>query len=172
MQPIPATGVTIGGLIVVMVVMTISVLGEEIGWRGFALPGMQQRWTALKSSLVLGTIWAAWHLPFWAILGEQDTFGLWYWLMSWGFVIAGSVYITWFMNNTGNSLLMVILFHWCYNVLTSGFLPISSVVPAYAILIVLALAAAFIISGPSGRKWLGWKDVSLPASPPLASPRP
>jgi membrane protease YdiL (CAAX protease family) len=169
MQPIPTTGVTIGSLIVVMVIMTISVLGEEIGWRGFALPRMQQRWTALNSSLLLGTIWAAWHLPFWTVLGEQDTFGLWYWLMSWAFVTAGSIYITWFMNNTGNSLLMVLLFHWCYNVLTSGFLPISSVVPAYAILIVLALGTAFVVSGPIGRKWLGWKEygnkASITASP-------
>ncbi len=170
MQPIPAVEFTISSLAVIMIVMTISVLGEEIGWRGFALPRLQQRRTALTSSLVLGTIWTAWHLPFWAVLGEQDTFGLWYWLLSWAFITAGSIYITWFMNNTGNSLLMVLLFHWCYNVLTSGFLPISSVVPAYAILIVLAWAVAFTVSGPIGRKWLGWKEygapVSLPASPP------
>jgi hypothetical protein len=74
------------------------------------------------------------------------------------------------MNNTGNSLLMVLLFHWCYNVLTTGFLPISSIVPAYAILIVLALGTAFVVSGPIGRKWLGWKDyggrVSVLAAPP------
>jgi len=155
--PFPAVEVTAGSLLAVMIFLVISVMGEEIGWRGFALPRMQQRWTAFVSSLILGTIWTAWHLPFWMVLGELETFGWTYWLMSWAFITAGSIYITWFMNNTGNSLLMVILFHWCYNVLSVGFLPVSSVVPAYAILIVLAWIAAIVVSGPYGRKWLGWK---------------
>jgi len=86
--------------------------------------------------------------------------------MSWAFITAGSVYITWFMNNTGNSLLMVILFHWCYNVLSVGYLPVSSIVPAYAILIVLAWAAAITVSGPYGRKWLGWKKYANRTSAP------
>ncbi|MCD1295350.1 hypothetical protein CUJ83_10095 [Methanocella sp. CWC-04] len=165
-QPLPVVEVTAGSLLVIMVIMTISVMGEEIGWRGLALPLLQQRWTAFNSSLILGTVWTVWHLPFWMILGELETFGWGYWLMSWAFITAGAIYITWFMNNTGNSLLMVILFHWCYNVLSVGFLPVSSVVPAYAILIVLAWAAAITVSSPFGQKWLGWKKyggkISLP----------
>jgi uncharacterized protein len=47
----------------------MSVLGEEIGWRGFALPYLQKRRSALQSSLLLGTIHTVWHLPFWIILG-------------------------------------------------------------------------------------------------------
>ncbi|OPY30178.1 MAG: CAAX amino terminal protease self- immunity [Methanocella sp. PtaU1.Bin125] len=156
-QQFPAVDLTAGSLIAIMIILTISVMGEEIGWRGFALPRMQQRWTAFVSSLMLGTIWTAWHLPFWLVLGELETFGPGYWLMSWAFIMAGSVYITWLMNNTGNSLLMVILFHWCYNVLSVGFLPVSSIVPAYLILIVLAGAVAIVVSGPYGRKRLGWK---------------
>jgi membrane protease YdiL (CAAX protease family) len=167
-QPLPAVEMTAGSLVVVMIVMTISVMGEEIGWRGFALPRMQRRWTALSSSLILGTAWTAWHLPFWAVLGEQDTFGVWYWLMSWAFITAGAIYITWFMNNTGNSLLMAILFHWCYNVLSTGFLPVSSVVPAYAILIVLAWAAVIVIASPFGQKRLGWKKFGDQATVPIA----
>lgn len=166
--PLPTVEVTAGSLAVIMVVMTISVMGEEIGWRGFALPRMQQRWTAFTSSLILGTIWTIWHLPFWMVLGELETFGWGYWLMSWAFITAGAIYITWFMNNTGNSLLMVILFHWCYNVLSAGFLPVSSVVPAYAILIALAWAAAIAVSSPFGRKWLGWKKYGNQTSVPVA----
>jgi hypothetical protein len=62
------------------------------------------------------------------------------------------------MNNTGNSLLMVLLFHWGYNVLSVGFLPGSSVVPVYGIMIILASALALVVAGPFGRKWLGWKE--------------
>lgn len=169
LQPIPLVEATVGSVILVMILLVISVLGEEIGWRGFALPMMQRRWTALNSSLILGTVWTIWHLPFWAILGEQDTFGLWYWLMSWAFITAGAVYITWFMNNTGNSLLMALLFHWCYNVLVVGFLPLSSSVPAYAIMIVFTAGVALLLVSPIGQKYLGWKkygdQYKIPAAP-------
>ncbi len=38
-------------------------LGEEFGWRGFALPRLLQRWRPLPAALILGAIWWAWHLP-------------------------------------------------------------------------------------------------------------
>ncbi len=37
--------------------------GEELGWRGFALPRLQARWNALNSTLILGALWAVWHIP-------------------------------------------------------------------------------------------------------------
>ena len=44
-------------------------LGEELGWRGFALPRMLARWRPLKASLILGLIWGIWHLPAFLIVG-------------------------------------------------------------------------------------------------------
>jgi len=87
-------------------------LGEEPGWRGFALPRLQQIQGPLVGSLVLGILWAFWHLPY-------------FWMPEWGtpkdgildivyFVLAAlalTFIYTWVFNNTENSLLIVILMH-------------------------------------------------------------
>lgn len=54
--PLPFQPVRVGNLSAVIVILTISVLGEEIGWRGFALHGLQKNHSGLQSSLVLGSI--------------------------------------------------------------------------------------------------------------------
>ena len=125
--------------------MVISVLGEEIGWRGFALPLMQSKWSALKSSLLLGVVWTLWHLPFWALLDELTLYGWWYWLLGWAFISSGSIYITWLMNNSGNSLLLIVLFHWSYNILNVALFPITSIIPAYVIFIFLTWVLSTVI---------------------------
>jgi membrane protease YdiL (CAAX protease family) len=135
---LPIQPISVAGLIITVIILTISVTGEEIGWRGFALPQLQKQSTALKASLVLGTIHTLWHLPFWLILGELERFGWGYWVLSWIWIMAITIYITWIMNNTGSSLPMVLLFHWSLNVVSVGYLPITTVIPAYIIFIVIA----------------------------------
>lgn len=161
-EPLPYQPVSPANLLVVMVILTLSVLGEEVGWRGFALPHLQRRWTPLQSSLLLGTIHTIWHLPFWIILGELDRFGWTYWILSWMWVLAMTIYITWIMNNTGNSLLMVFLFHWSLNVVTVGYLPITTVIPAYILLIGIAWVIALWSTGLFGTKMLRIKKYGHP----------
>jgi len=85
--------------------------GEEVGWRGFALPRIQARYTALPSALLLGLAWAGWHLPLFTFseglssLGVGGTIG---WLMS---ILTGSVLMTWFFNSSAGSVLAVAIFH-------------------------------------------------------------
>src|SRR5207249_6966080 len=52
---------------------TVSPAGEELGWRGYALPRLQSGFQALGASLVLGVIWALWHAPQWLIPGARIT---------------------------------------------------------------------------------------------------
>lgn len=85
---------------------------EEPGWRDFALPRLQERFGPLVGTLILGSLWGAWHLPLfftaWAGWPDVD------WLIMVEFVAAAiplSIVMTWFFNRTGESLPVVLLLH-------------------------------------------------------------
>lgn len=94
-------------------------LGEEVGWRGFALPRLQKSHSALTATIILGTIHALWHLP---AFFYKDTYmamglaaGLPMLVIS---VIAAAIVFTWIYNSTRGSLLMVVLFHALFDMLS------------------------------------------------------
>ena len=152
--PLPTVEASAASLVVTVIVLGISAVGEEVGWRGFALPRLERTMTALGASLLLGAVWTSWHLPFWIALGELEQFGPTYWLLSWLWITAGSIYLTWLMNNTDNSLPMALLFHGGYNLLSVGFLPLSGLVPAYRVLVALGWAVAIGVLAAFGPKTL------------------
>jgi membrane protease YdiL (CAAX protease family) len=81
-------------------------LGEEIGWRGYALPRLQRRWGPLVATLVLGVLWGLWH---WhpanqALLGRSL---VWHFLT----VLPVTALYTWLYNRTGGSLLAAVILH-------------------------------------------------------------
>ena len=81
---------------------------EELGWRGFALPKLQYRNTALIASVILGLVWGAWHIPSILFFGETNTLNI-----IWSVVnfIPVTILFTWLYNNTQGSLLLATLFH-------------------------------------------------------------
>jgi membrane protease YdiL (CAAX protease family) len=83
--------------------------GEEIGWRGYALPRLSVRLGLSGASMALGVIWAGWHLPFFFISGTDksaQSFPLY--LLS---VTALSVAMAWLYWRTNGSLLLTMLMH-------------------------------------------------------------
>jgi membrane protease YdiL (CAAX protease family) len=94
----------------------IVTAGEEIGWRGYALPKLQEKHNALVSSLIVGIFWGLWHIP-WVFLVYQPPDGtsivdvLLYGL---GFD-AASVMYTWMSNHTRGSVLLACVFHATYD---------------------------------------------------------
>ena len=98
--------------------------GEEPGWRGFALPRLQQRSGPLMGTLILAVLWALWHLPIFVFLpGYNGTAsGFSGFLIGFGgftiAVIAFAIIFTWVFNNTRGSLLLVILLHASINTST------------------------------------------------------
>jgi membrane protease YdiL (CAAX protease family) len=86
-----------------------SALGEEIGWRGYALPRLQAGRNALSASLILGVIWAFYHLPL-SFTGQAFRSPSLFVPFAIS-TIALSVILTWVYNSTGGSLLLVVLLH-------------------------------------------------------------
>jgi len=87
--------------------------GEEIGWRGYALPRLANRFGYAAASIVLGVIWALWHLPLFFVR-EADTYGQSFFLYTLQ-VIAISVAIAWLYERTNGSLLLTMLMHSAIN---------------------------------------------------------
>src|SRR5207247_9266931 len=87
--------------------------GEEIGWRGYALPRLATRFGLGRASVLLGLIWAAWHLPQFFI-PEVDTYGQSFFVYALQ-VTALSVAMAWLYARTNGSLLLVMLLHAAVN---------------------------------------------------------
>ncbi|WP_255196878.1 CPBP family intramembrane glutamic endopeptidase [Halorarius litoreus] len=94
---------------------TLPPILEELGWRGYALDRLQLKVSALSASLILGVVWALWHLPLFFIEGsfQHDAVGFattGFWLVMTGIVVL-SVAFTWIYNNTERSILGIIVLH-------------------------------------------------------------
>lgn len=136
-------------------------LVEEPGWRGFALPRLQKLHGPLAGTLVLGVLWACWHLPLFLFLpghtgarpGFLNTaipFVIWAVL-----AIAFAVLITWVVNNSRGSVLMAMLFHASHNmtyaIVPSAFFPsiyppqVAAQAPWPVVTELLVIAAAVLV---------------------------
>jgi membrane protease YdiL (CAAX protease family) len=100
-------------IVAAIVISTPVQAGEEIGWRGYALPRLAARFGFMRASILLGLIWACWHLPLFFVPGI-DVYGQSFPVWALG-VTALSVAITWLYAHTNASLLLVMLMHSAVN---------------------------------------------------------
>jgi membrane protease YdiL (CAAX protease family) len=135
-----------------VVMLLIATLGEEIGWRGAALPALLERHSAFTASALLGLLWAAWHVPFWLLLDSYDQFGIGYLFLNILFVFPLTFYVTWFFNHSDQSLLLPVMFHLTFNILNSVLLPVTLSIGAFAIFGILEWSAAFLVLPRLGKK--------------------
>jgi uncharacterized protein len=126
----PGLGALIGALptvVFVSVYMLIFVaLGEEVGWRGYALPALQARHGAFVASVMLGAMWALWHMP--QFFNPATLYSDLPFVLFLAYLIPFSVLITWVFNSTGGSLLMAMLVHAVMNASTQ----LWKVLPEYS----------------------------------------
>ena len=141
--PIPAGLVPVVALPAVMVFFFILAAGEEVGWTGYAFGPMEARGGALRASLVLGLIWAIWHVPFFVfMMPEAIVF-----TAQVVTLVSTRVLIAWVYNNSGRSVFAATLFHAAGNALMIT-LPDSSTTGALgpAISCGLVLSAAVVVT--------------------------
>jgi membrane protease YdiL (CAAX protease family) len=132
-------------------------LGEEAGWRGFLLPRLLERHTPLGASLLLGLIWAVWHVPIFLHAEFSTLHGT---LIFTGTIVCYTLVMTVLFLHTRQSVLLAIVIHWTFNV--SYYLAAPKLFPGvdvrglafnYTRLTVFALAAAALVIATGARSF-------------------
>jgi membrane protease YdiL (CAAX protease family) len=165
-------------LVMVVLMPWNGPVGEEFGWRGYALPRLQTKYGPVIASLVIGTIWGIWHLPsFFAPLGVVGAIyaevGMIFILLYTLGTIANSIFMTWFYNKSiASALVAGIVWHASINFWAPVLLSDSSLVTAregthlptiapdlYLTVLAVQIAAALVlIFVTKGR--LGYSSIS------------
>jgi len=91
----------------------IRALGEEVGWRGFLLPRLQERMSGVEASFLLGLVWWTWHLP--VRIDSAHPFLIFGHFVYLAELLSLSVIMTWLRNATKGSLVPVTVFHATFN---------------------------------------------------------
>ena len=150
-------------------------IGEETGWRGFALPQLQSRFSALAATAILTVVWAGWHLPLFAYrpgYTGMDIGGIAGWLAS---LATGAVLTTALFNASRGSIMAAALFHAAVDVAftSQGLSPLAINICGAAI--TLAGIATVLVFRPANLWTEGrmiWTEAGLSMREPPAPPRP
>ena len=134
-------------------------IGEEFGWRGFAMPRLQARYNALVSSIIIGVLWGLWHIPLFLVEGTTQ----YNWRLDAGlipavlgytvFVIAWSIQYTWVFNNTKGSVLLAAVLHGAGNAWLGGYIDVyrgywGGVVTFMVVSVVVSIIIV-LVAGPA-----------------------
>jgi uncharacterized protein len=101
----------LGAIIPAFVLFLLGAAAEEIGWQGNAYPRLNQRYSALTAAVIIGAIWALWHVIPFAVMGHSAAWIFW---QGAGMVLM-RILIVWLVVNAGRSLLLAVLFHMMSN---------------------------------------------------------
>ncbi len=156
---------------------------EEPGWRGFALPHLQARYSATRSSWIVGIMWGLWHLPFTVYYNREQPWLLIPALVALTVGVVGwTIVLTWVYNNT-QSVWLIILLHAWDNTVRSYLILSQPNFMAMSLNVLLAWALAVFLAKrygdenlsvlPRPRWWPGQHEVeervALPAAPSAVS---
>jgi membrane protease YdiL (CAAX protease family) len=144
--PLPAPQFAILATMGLLLGCFVGALAEELGWSGYAIDPLQDRWDALRAGILVGLVWAAWHVvPL--VQAHRSPAWIGWWCLG---TIAMRVLMVWLYNNTGKSVFAVALFHAVSNLAWQSF-PIhgSHWDPrVHGVIMALAAAVVTIVWGP------------------------
>jgi len=110
--PLPTPQFTVLAALAVFLAFFVAALDEELGWSGYVIDPMQDRWNALRASILLGLVWAAWHIVPYLQAHRSLAWIAWQCL----FTVAARVLLVWLYNNTGKSVFAAAVCHAMLNV--------------------------------------------------------
>jgi membrane protease YdiL (CAAX protease family) len=146
-EPVPEGLLPIVAAPVVLLLFFLFAFFEEVGWMGYAFDPLQARRSALGASLLLGVVWASWHVPFYLLAGLEPA-----WIAGQlAALVAIRTIMVWIYNNTLRSVFAAILYHAVYNTCTM-------LIPSYysalghaltSVLIIVSAVVVVVLWGPS-----------------------
>lgn len=108
----PQPAFPVFSVIIFFVLFFIGAIGEELGWSGYIINPLQNRYGAFKASIIVGLVWAVWHIiPYYQ--AHQNT--VWIMWQCIGTVFLRTIMV-WLFNNTGKSVFAMVLFHAMINI--------------------------------------------------------
>jgi len=138
-EPVPNLSTLPSLLAFLVLEFVLGPLGEELGWHGFALPRLLNRYSPLAASLIFGVIWGMWHLPAFFLSGlPQSKLGVPVFLVRAMFL---AILGTWIFVRTGRNVPSMVLFHFMLNVSLDMF-----GVPQRALMVITIAAAVLAIA--------------------------
>jgi len=143
----------------ILMLTILAGMGEEFGWRGFAMPRLQARYNALVSSIIIGVLWGLWHIPLFLVEGTTQ----YNWRMDAGlipavlgytvFIIAWSIQYTWVFNNTKGSVLLAAVLHGAGNAWLGGYIDVYrgywGGVVSFTVVSVVVSIIIVLVAGPA-----------------------
>ena len=132
------------GLAGVLVLIAVGALGEETGWRGYALPQLQRRFSPLTSSLILAVLRFCWHLPQFFVIATYRDFSPVQYVGFFLGLTCGAVILTWLYNRSGGSILLVAAWHGLYN-FVSGTQAATGLLAAVVTTLVMIQAVVLVV---------------------------
>lgn len=137
---------------ILLIVATSGSMGEELGWRAYALNTYQKKYSPIKSALIVGLVWAFWHLPLWIFSGYSGLDLLIYCFFFLVAVLSLSVFITYFYNK-GRNVLIAMWMHFLFNFFIQ--LVIMDLLQLLAYLSLAYLLSALVLFITSKHAFLG-----------------
>ena len=119
----------------------VGAVGEELGWQGYAFTGLKNKWGALGAALIIGVIWALWHVIPFAEMGRSIDWIVWQCLGA----VALRVIIVWLFVNAGQSVFIAVLFHMMINMAWGVFTAFDSYFDPFVLFVILVIVAGIVV---------------------------